>query len=312
MTTEIRQKETTSWTETPPSSPPLRHAIGSLVENQAWLDKIADPLQNGVKQLFSSPRFVGFKKYLNGVWLGHPVHPTVTDVPIGSWTATLVLDCAWLSSEQPEMARAADMTLLLGLLGAGAAAVTGLTDWSDTDATDRRVGLLHGLLNGGATMMNLTSYVLRRAGKRRAGIALSGLTYLATLFSAYLGGELSLAKGIGVNHVAWEAGPEEFVAVMDATDLPEKKLTRVEADGMPVVLWREDSKIYALAATCSHLGGPLDEGTCQDGLVTCPWHGSSFRLADGSVAQSPAVYAQPTFAVRIQSGKIELRRLAHA
>lgn len=312
MTTDIQQRESTSWMETPPLSPPLRHTIDVLIEHLAWLDTLANPLQNGVKQLFSLPRFAGFKKYLNGVWFGHPVHPAVTDVPIGSWTTTLLLDCAWLGSEHPEMARAADMTLLLGLLGAGASAVTGVTDWIDTDATDRRVGLLHGLLNSGATILNLTSYALRRSGKRRAGIALSGLTYLVTLFSAYLGGELSLAKGIGVNHVAWEAGPDEFVAVMDVADLPEQTLTRVEADGMPVVLWREGPMIYALAATCSHQGGPLDEGTCQDGIVTCPWHGSSFRLEDGSVVESPAVYAQPTLAVRVRNGKVELRRLEYA
>src|SRR6266487_1259683 len=65
-------------------------------------------------------------------------------------------------------------------------------------------------------------------------------------------------------------------------------------------------------ATCTHLAGPLDEGTVEDGIVTCPWHGSRFCIYDGSVVNGPAVYAEPTFAVRVRNGKIELRRLDHA
>jgi len=310
--TAIQESGLKDWTETPPLSPATRRLSGRLVESQAWLDKLADPLQSWVKRLIDRPGLTKFRNMLQGTWLGHPVHPVVTDIPIGSWTATLLFDTLWLGSEDPALARGADVTLALGLAGAGLAAITGLPDWSDTDATDRRVGMAHGLLNACITVANLTSYGLRLAGKRRAGILLSGAGYAALLFSAYLGGELSFAKAIGVNHVAWEAGPDDFTPVLNAMDLPEKRLTRVDAAGMPVVLWREGERIYALAATCSHLGGPLDEGTCQDGNVTCPWHGSTFRLSDGAVVRGPAVYAQPTFAIRVRNGQIELRRLEHA
>ena len=310
MATDVQKKTDKSWMETPPLSPTLRRLSGNFIESQTWLDKLADPLQNWLKSL--SPRFMNLKNILHGTWLGHPLHPVVTDIPIGSWTATMLLDGLWLASESPEMAQAADATLLLGLLGAGASAVTGLTDWSETDATDRRVGLAHGLLNTTITATNVASYVLRVTGKRRTGLLLSGLGYAVTMYSAYLGGELSLAKGIGVNHVAWEGGPDDFVPVIDLAELPEKKLTRVEAEGMPAVLWKEGSRISAIAATCSHLGGPLDEGACQNGEVSCPWHGSTFRLSDGSVVNGPAVYAQPTFGVRVRNGKVELRRLEHA
>jgi nitrite reductase/ring-hydroxylating ferredoxin subunit/uncharacterized membrane protein len=310
--TAIQESELKSWSETPPLSPPVRNLSGRLVESQGWLDKLADPLQNWLRRFSSAPNVTKLKNILQGTWLGHPVHPVVTDIPIGSWTATMVFDTLWLASEDPVMARGADITLTLGLVGAGLSAITGLNDWSDTDATDRRVGTAHGLLNACVALMNLISYGLRRAGKRRAGILLSGTGYVLTLFSAYLGGELSFAKGIGVNHVAWEAGPDEFTPVLNAMDLPERKLTRVDAAGMPVVLWREGEQMYALAATCSHLGGPLDEGSCQDGTVTCPWHGSTFQLSDGAVVRGPAVYAQPTFAIRVRNGQIELRRLEHA
>ena len=309
---EAANDANTNWIETPPLSPPLRHWTGEVVERQNWLDTLADPLQNWIHSL---GRFSGFKKFmdvLHGTWLGHPLHPVLTDVPIGSWTATMLLDCVWLSSEHPEMARAADITMILGLLGAGSSAITGLADWSETDATDRRVGMAHALLNSSALVANLASCGLRFTGRRRAGIALSSVGYALTTFAAYLGGELSLAKGVGVNHVAWDGGSDDFVAVIKAADLPDKKLTRVDAAGMPAVLWKDGQQIYALAATCSHAGGPLDEGTCQDGTVTCPWHASSFRLKDGAVTSGPAVYAQPTFAVRVRNGSIELRRLEHA
>jgi hypothetical protein len=139
--------------------------------------------------------------------------------------------------------------------------VTGLTDWSDLDGTDRRVGLLHGLLNGSIFLINITSLVLRLTGKRRTGIALSTAGYVISLFSAYLGSELVFAKGIGVNHVAWEGGSDEYVAVMNEQDLAEGKLTRVDVAGIPAVVLKEGKTIYAIGATCSHLAGPLDDGS---------------------------------------------------
>lgn len=315
MSTEVTSQKQKSWAETPPLNPPLRHAVGELVENQTWLDKLAGPIQNWLLKFFGQPGQPNrkVKDMLNGTWLGHSVHPMLTDIPLGAWSGTLLLDLAWFRDESEGTARGADATLLLGLLGAGGAAVTGITDWSDLDGTDRRVGLMHGLLNIGIAGMYTTSFILRLMGKRRAGIAVSTTGYLTSLFSAYLGGELVLAKGIGVNHVAWEGGSDDFVEVMDLQDLEEGKLMRVNAAGIPAVLLKQGNSIYAIGATCSHLGGPLDEGTCSnDGVVTCPWHGSSFRMRDGSVVNGPAVYAQPTFAVRVRNGKIELRRLEHA
>lgn len=224
----------------------------------------------------------------------------------------MLLDLVWMGKEDEGIARGSDLTLVLGLLGATGAAVTGVTDWSDLYGTDRRVGLFHGLLNGSITLMNLASLILRLGGKRRAGIALSSAGYVASLLSAYLGGELVFAKGIGVNHVAWEGGSDDFVAVMDEGDLVEGKLTRVDAGGIPAVLLKQGQNIYAIGATCTHLAGPLDEGTLEGDVVQCPWHGSRFCMRDGSVVNGPAVYAEPTFAVRRRGGKIELRRLDHA
>ncbi len=303
-----------SWTETPPLNPPLRHVIGEVVENQTWLDKLAAPIQNWLLKFFGQPGQPNrkLKDVLNGTWFGHPLHPVFTDIPIGAWSSTTLLDFAWLNNEDDGIARGADLTLLLGLAGATGAMVTGVTDWSDLEGTDRRVGLMHGLLNGGITLLYLTSLLLRLTGQRRTAITLSTTGYLTTLFSAYIGGELSFAKGVGVNHVAWEGGSDDFVAVIDEKQLVEGKLTRVDASGIPAVLLKQGRTIYAIGATCSHQGGPLDEGSVKDSVVTCPWHGSSFCMVDGGVVNGPAVYAEPTFAVRVRDGNVELRRLDHA
>lgn len=314
MSSEVVSPNQQSWTETPPQNPPLRHAIAQVVESQTWLDKLAVPLQNWLLKLFGQPGEPNrkVKDALNGVWLGHALHPVLTDIPIGAWSSTMVLDTAWLLNEDAGVAQGSDISLGLGIAGAVGAAVTGLTDWSDLDGTDRRVGILHGLLNGSILLTNIVSLILRLTGKRRAGVYLSTAGYAVSLFSAYLGGELAFAKGIGVNHVAWEGGSDDFVAVLPASELVEGKLTRVDAAGIPAVLLKQGNTIYAIGATCTHLAGPLDEGTYKDGTVTCPWHGSCFRMSDGAVMNGPATYAAPTFAVRVRNGQVELRRVDHA
>jgi nitrite reductase/ring-hydroxylating ferredoxin subunit/uncharacterized membrane protein len=315
MSTEATQEQQKSWTQTPPATPPLRHVIAQFAEQQTWLDKLSLPFQGWVLKLFGQPGEPQrkIKDALNGTWLGHALHPVFTDVPLGSWSGTMLLDLLWLAQEDKGVARGADTTLGLGLLGATAAALTGVADWSDLIDTDLRVGFLHGLLNGGITLSYFASWLLRLTGKRRAGIAVSAAGYLTALFSAYLGGELVFAKGTGVNHDAFEPGSDEYVAVMDVNDLAEGKLTRVDVAGMPAVLLKQGSTIYAIGAVCTHQGGPLDEGTLKEGeIVQCPWHGSCFHLRDGSVVNGPAVYAVPTFAVRVRNNTIELRRIDHA
>ncbi|HZS78366.1 MAG TPA: Rieske 2Fe-2S domain-containing protein [Ktedonobacteraceae bacterium] len=314
MSIEALPGEQKSWTETPPANPPLRHVIGVFVESQTWLDKLANPVQNWLLNLFGQPGQPNrkVKDMLNGTWLGHALHPVLTDIPIGAWTTTMVLDLAWLGTEDEGVAKGSDISMILGIAGATGAAVTGLADWSDQIDTDRRVGAMHGLLNTGILLSNIASLVLRLTGRRRAGIVTSAAGYAVTLLSAYLGGELSFAKGIGVNHVAFEGGSDDYVPVMRLEELVDGKLTRVEASGIPAVLLKQGTTIYAIGATCPHMGGPLDEGTYENGVVTCPWHGSCFRMSDGSIVNGPTAYAAPTFAVRVRDGQIELRRLDHA
>jgi hypothetical protein len=127
------------------------------------------------------------KNFLHGIWLGHPLHSVLTDIPIGAWTATLLLDTIGHRLGQSGLTRAADASLALGLAGAVGAAVTGLTDWSDTDARPRRVGVAPPALNGGATPLFTGSLLCRRHGNRGVGRGLALAGYLVAIAAAYLG-----------------------------------------------------------------------------------------------------------------------------
>src|SRR5580693_6164928 len=87
------------------------------------------------------------RNFLNGTWLGEPLHVVLTDVPIGAWTAALAFDALDIVYDRREFARGCEASIGLGLLAAAGAAVTGMTDWSDVDPPARRLGLIHGLLN---------------------------------------------------------------------------------------------------------------------------------------------------------------------
>jgi nitrite reductase/ring-hydroxylating ferredoxin subunit/uncharacterized membrane protein len=314
MVADIKTQQKKNWVDNPPRTPALRHFMSKQISRLPWLDNLSNPLQNWVHKFYGQPGSATYKTkdILNGTWLGHPLHPALVSVPLGAWTGMLVLDAAWLAEQNDGVARGSDLLIWTGLAGAAGSAVSGLTNWVDTDGPERRTGMFHALLNGSATVLNIASAVLRLLGRRRTAIALSSTAYVVALCSANIGGELAYSTGVGVNHVAWEGGPGDFVAVMDVKDLPAHKLTRVDAAGTPVVLYKDGARVFALSAICSHLGGPLDEGSCENGVVHCPWHNSGFRLDDGSVVNSPAVYAQPTFDVRIHNGKVQLRRREHA
>ena len=126
--------------------------------------------------------------------------------------------------------------------------------------------------------------------------------------AAYLGGHLVFKEKIGVDHTADYSPPEDFVPVLAEAELRESELLRVAANGMPVLLVRRGQRIYAIAETCAHLGGPLSEGKLEDTAVRCPWHGSRFSLEDGRVLEGPSVHAQPVLDVRVRDGQIEVRR----
>jgi len=279
-----------------------------IVVDQPWLTQIADPLSSAVHNVYEAAGDTGrqLKNLAHGVWLGHPLHPVFTDIPLGAWTTALVLDAAEGATGDRNCGRAADMAVGLGIAGALGAAVTGLTDWSETDGHAKKVGLVHGLLNLTATALYATSLVMRRNGQRSAGRALGLAGFVTTCTAAYLGGDLVYHERIGVSH-ADQGGPETFKQVLASEELPENDKRLADAAGTPIVAVRQHGRVCALAEHCSHLGGPLSEGTLKDGSIVCPWHSSEFALEDGHVINGPATSAQPCFDARDRAGHIEVR-----
>jgi nitrite reductase/ring-hydroxylating ferredoxin subunit/uncharacterized membrane protein len=270
------------------------------IEKTEALDRAAGPLVKLVGRLVQ-PRPV--RNALSGTDLGHPLHPMLTDLPIGAWTMSALLDLVGGRGSR----RAADMLVAAGLVCALPTVATGLNDWSDTYGPETRLGLAHAGANGCAFLLYATSSISRLRG-RRDRARLVGLAGLAVLtVGGYLGGHLSYALGVNVNRTAYEHRPSEWTPVIDEAAVAEGSPVLVTAGDVPVLLYREADRIYALSDTCSHMGGPLHEGSIADGRVTCPWHGSAFRLTDGRVHRGPASNPQPTFRTRVVDGRVEVR-----
>jgi nitrite reductase/ring-hydroxylating ferredoxin subunit/uncharacterized membrane protein len=273
------------------------------------LDQVADQLQGILRTAVEQggPAARRLKNWLHGVWLGHPLHPPLTDVPLGAWTVGLLLDVVGAEEH-------ADAAMTIGTLAAVPTALAGAADWSDTDSPARRVGLVHALLNTLGLSCVIASLFARRNDNRPLGVALSTLGLSFASFAAYLGGSLVYRHGVGVSHNAFEPGLDQFQPVTRADNVPSGRLTlaelNVEGMRLPLVLYKKGSAIYALSNTCSHMGGPLAEGKLVEGDgVECPWHASQFSLLDGSVRQGPATVPQPVFETRVRDGTVEVRRV---
>jgi len=282
----------------------------SVIGDQEWIDQVTDPLQKGVRGAFAGEGGRQIKNALHGTWLGHPLHPALTDVPIGAWTTALAFDALEMLGGRKELRAGADTAVAIGLLGAVGSAITGLTDWSETDGRGKRIGLTHGVLNICATALYTSSYLMRkRKSSRQSGVALSMLGYAIAGFSAYLGGHLAMGEQVGVDHTATadSSKPEQYTAVMKESDLAEGKPARVVADGVAVLLVKRNGRIFALTETCPHLGGPLSEGKLVGDAIECPWHGSQLALEDGHVVNGPTTFPARCFAVRVRDGQIEVR-----
>jgi nitrite reductase/ring-hydroxylating ferredoxin subunit/uncharacterized membrane protein len=279
------------------------------LDHLPWLDQLGDQLQQLVSAAFDSlgPDTRGLKNLLHGTWLGHPLHPVMTDVALGGWTVAAALDALDSVTDDDAFATGADAALALGLLGALGAASTGANDWQHTTGTARRRGTAHALLNIGATALMAASLATRLSGNRSTARGLAGLGLGLATTSAFIGGDLVYGQQIGVNHAAGLEGPDEFTSALADADLPEDQPRLAEVGGTRMVLVRHAGRIHALAEVCSHLGGPLAEGSLEDGGIVCPWHSSRFNLEDGSVLDGPATFPEPCFETRVREGQIEVR-----
>jgi nitrite reductase/ring-hydroxylating ferredoxin subunit/uncharacterized membrane protein len=244
---------------------------------------------------------------LHGTWLGHPLHSVLTDITIGAWVFSFVLDLLSLNSRSRSLQRSADTLLNLGNVTATTTALAGLTDYSTIPERAVATGATHALLNTLVLGVSLFSSVLRKNGKRGSGILLSSLSSSILLISAWLGGELAYRYKVGVNKSLQLAEPGKWHPTIPEQDLSEMTPKRVEVEGAPILLYRYQGRVYAIGAVCGHDGGPLEEGEFEGYCVTCPLHQSVYDLRDGSVVHGPTTYAEPQYEVRVQQGRLEVR-----
>jgi nitrite reductase/ring-hydroxylating ferredoxin subunit/uncharacterized membrane protein len=278
------------------------HEIPTRIGELEALDNVAGPLAGAAKKAIPAGPV---KDLLSGTPLGHPLHPVLTDVAIGAFTGATILDL--FGGRRSEAG--VDVLLAAGLLSALPTAAAGLSDWSDTYGPDQRVGVVHALSNVVGLGCFAVSLAARRRGHRGLGRML-GLTGMAALSAGgYLGGHLSFAAGVGVNHAFDQKGPEDWTEVLALADLPQGTPTKVDAGGAEIMLYRTGERISAIGDRCTHAGGPLHEGKIEDdNCVQCPWHNSVFRLEDGQVVHGPATSPQPAYEVQVSDGRIEVRR----
>jgi nitrite reductase/ring-hydroxylating ferredoxin subunit/uncharacterized membrane protein len=277
----------------------LENAMKRL-EQAEGLDEPAEKLV-GLVGPAVRPRLV--KNALSGTWLGHRFHPLLVPLPIGFWSGALIFDL--IATRRARWA--ADVLVGSGIAAAVPTAAAGLSDWADAEPEGRRVGLVHLSCNTLALVCYSASLVARLLGRRKTGVGLGLAGAAAISVGGYLGGHLSYVQGVGVERRRFAGGPKEWTAVLDAAELAEGAPRVVRADDTEILLIREGNRLYALWASCTHEGGPLAEGSFADGCVTCPWHGSTFRLADGHVVRGPAAASQPVYEARVTDGKVEVR-----
>lgn len=283
-----------------------------LLARQRWMDRFAEGIQGvitGVYRLLGPPGRL-LKDLLHGTkLLHHPLHPALTDAPMGAWLTGVILDYLAITSRMVPRT-AGTVALAVGVAAALGSVASGYTDFRDTFGMERRTALAHGLVMTAVFVLECVSLAFRLGGwgfLYPSAVGLSTAGFFLAALGMYAGGHVVYRFGTMVNHTAWQEGPRRFELVGASEEFPEGKLCRVEAAGMPVLLVRLGSELHAIGNTCTHAGGPLDEGTLDGDVVTCPWHGSRFCVTDGRVRRGPASFAQPRFEVREQEGKVEVR-----
>lgn len=282
--------------------------IAQVIGSQDWLDTLAKPVEKTVEKAFPGETGRTVKDALHGRWLGHPLHPVLSDIPIGAWMMAQVFDALGSARRTDAYDAAARVCITTGLVGAVGAAVTGLADWSETGRDSRRIGFIHGLVNITATSLFLTSAILRRRRRTSGAVAASSTGFAVAMAGAYLGGSLVYARQIGPHHALdWNA-PDKFTRAIALSDVPEGTKRKVHVGDVDVVVGHHQGKVFALAERCAHQGGPLSEGEMKDGTIVCPWHGSTFCVESGDLVHGPSTYDQPSYDTRVSDGFIEIRR----
>lgn len=288
-----------------------------IVKGAHWLDAVGNVFGTLVGGVYKIPGTKPLKNLMHGVWpLHHPLHPAITDLTIGGYTAMVAVDVLYLMTGERGLLHAADFLLVGAFVTSLISIVSGLTDWNESYGDERRTGMLHGLLMLVATLGFIASLVLRLQGAldlRTTAIALGAAAWLVMLGSSFLGGELVFGFGTAVNRQAWSETTETWQTLDLQADALQDRVPVVArtAEGVDLFVSKLDDRIFVIANVCTHAGGPLSEGRwvgaerCE---IECPWHASRFCVKDGSVRSGPATFNEPTWKTRVSaSGALEVR-----
>lgn len=279
-------------------------AILTRLEQASRLDRSSDRVQSVVTSTLRGQRL---RDFLHGVWLGHPLHPALVQVPIGAWTSVAVLDL------MRGHRRPATVLVAVGTVSALPAAVAGWNDWAEQAPEQRRVGLVHAVANLTAVALYAGSLVARLRGRHAAGRTLGYLGLTAVSGGAYLGGHLAYKQGAAVNQGAPELRRIEggWHPIGELASLPETTLVTRQVDDVAVIVYRDGDETTVMLERCAHQSGPLGEGevTQVNGrtCVICPWHGSTFSLDGGEVVHGPAGTDQQVLPTRVVDGMLQTR-----
>jgi nitrite reductase/ring-hydroxylating ferredoxin subunit/uncharacterized membrane protein len=280
----------------------VRVRLSDQLERAEGLDRVVEPLQQVVRKLPPGR----FKDALHGVWLGHPVHPVLVQLPVGAWMSAAFLDALGRDDD------GARHLVGLGLLASVPAALAGSADWAEQHEQQLRTGVVHAAANSAAIGLYAGSLLAR--ARRRAGLgkALGYAGLAAVAVGGLLGGDIAYRQAGGANHA--EETPHLVTPgwqdLVPLAELTPGKPGQVMLGAVPVFVLRDGDQVHVLANKCSHLSGPLSDGELSgsgdDTCVTCPWHGSVFRLRDGAVVHGPATADQPAFATRVEAGIVQV------
>jgi nitrite reductase/ring-hydroxylating ferredoxin subunit/uncharacterized membrane protein len=288
--------------------------VVSAIGRQEWLDRPSYRLEHLLSFAYNAMGSARntVTNALNGVWLGHPVHPPLASLTSGALGTTVALDALSVlpgqsASEVADASRFASRALGLGIMASIGSAITGATDWQHTHEKDRRVGLVHGLVNLAATALYAQSWWDRHQGRHRRGIALTALGYAITVSGSYLGGALVFESGIGIDQSGQRLRSKEWTPVLSASSLNGKPV-RVEVDGVGVVVCQtKPGEVSAFGEFCPHLAAPMADGWVDRGRIVCPWHGSWFATESGEVIRGPSAAPLPCYQARLVDGMVEVR-----
>ena len=276
------------------------------LERAEALDRPAAAIRGIVHRLLRNRTL---KDALHGVWLGHPLHPALAQVALGSLVSASLIDAVGGAR------RESSGLIEVGLASTVPTVAAGWADWSDSHEDQQRVGLVHAAVNTTAIAC-FTAALLRRRGDRGTGRLLSLLGGMLSVAGAALGGHLGYRQATGANHgeEVPHVGPGDWQTLGPLDEFPLGQPVRRLAGDVPVLVLRRGgviSDVTVLSNRCPHLSGPLHEGELSEvdgeACITCPWHASVFRLRDGRVVHGPATAPAPGFESRVEGGVLQAR-----